>query len=59
MRNDGGLSNNEIDEYVTRGYIDDTDAVILKKMSGDAQVAYLDALVDKKQADRDRGHPGL
>lgn len=56
MRNDGGLDDNEIDKYVSRGVIDDTDAAILKKMDGDAQVAYLDALLAKKQNER-RGHP--
>lgn len=56
MRDDGGLDDREIDEYVARGYIDGTDATILKKMNGNAQVAYLDALLDKKQAERDHPH---
>lgn len=56
MRDDGGLDDREIDEYVARGYIDGTDATILKKMNGNAQVAYLDALLEKKQAERDHPH---
>lgn len=56
MRDDGGLDNREIEDYVARGYIDDTDATILKKLNGTAQVAYLDALLDKKQAEKDHPH---
>lgn len=56
MRDDGGLDDREIDEHVAKGYIDDTDAAILKKLNGNAQVAYLDALLDKRQAERDHPH---
>jgi hypothetical protein len=58
MRSDGGLDDNEIDKNVAKGILDDTDAAILKKMDGDAQVAYLDALLEKRQNER-RDHPHL
>ena len=57
MRDDGGMDDKEIDEYVVRGYITEVDAALLKGMVGRAQVVYLEKLVEGKQNSRE--HPWL
>lgn len=57
MRTDGGLDDNQVDRLVNKGVIKEVDGVILKKMDGPAQEAYLQALVDEANDRKD--HPWL
>lgn len=57
MKSDGGLSDEEIDEYVVRGYITDADGAALKRLDGSQQADYLEAVVELNQSRKDRGHP--
>jgi hypothetical protein len=59
MKADGGMDDNEIDEYVVRGYILDVDGIMLKKLDGPDQALYLESVLDAKRAEKDRGHPHL
>lgn len=57
MKDDGGMDDNEIDEYVARGYITDVEGDVLKGMVGHAQAVYLENLIEIKNSRRD--HPWL
>lgn len=56
MRKDGGMNDDEIDEYVVRGYISDTDGVVLKTLNGNQQADYLEAILEDKLSRRDHPH---